>query len=110
MAKMIDVVVLMEILNKQGHWDGESTTMQVKDHQCKPISNLGAKVVMIHDKTKSEDDIFLCTMCIKASNQATRTSKHLTGDVTTGDLHEKAFENHECKIYRRPFIPCGRQR
>ncbi len=30
-AKMLDVVVLMANLNNEGHWDGESIAMQVKD-------------------------------------------------------------------------------
>jgi hypothetical protein len=39
---MFDVAVLMANLNKEGHWDAESIAMQVKDHQCKPTSKLGA--------------------------------------------------------------------
>jgi hypothetical protein len=41
-AKMFDVVVLMANLNNEGHWDGESIAMQVKDHRCKLTSKLGA--------------------------------------------------------------------
>jgi hypothetical protein len=99
-AKMIDVVVLMEILNKEGHWDGESTAMQVKDHHCKPISKLGTEVVMIHDKTKSEDDILFCTMCIKASNQASGATKHVIGDVNTFIYMKRHLKTMSVKFTR----------
>jgi len=39
---MFDVVVIMANLNNEGHCDGESIAMQVKDHRCKPTSKLGA--------------------------------------------------------------------
>jgi len=39
---------------------------------------------MIHDKTKNEDDILFCTMCINASKYfASRATKHVTKDANT---------------------------